>query len=488
MCKLVAATTFSLLTLFLSSQANAADIVGGSGSAAGELILDWGKYKADERAHKIKFSLSLASTNIGLLQNGKIDFAILDHPISDDELAKLRLVQFPFALSGVAIVVNLPNTMAGTLRLDGPTIGKIFSGEITHWDDTAIIALNPKHDLPNKPITIVHSGEASLDYPVFNAYAGGVSEKWKSAEASGGKREWPANSVLTDSYSTRIAALKSKPYSIGYLPMQHMSQTSISTVHIQNRDGKFIGLSDTSIIASTATTNLDDRRSANLSLINKSGSTTWPISYFTIVAISQDRIKEDKITQLLGTVTYGLKFGALKTTIYNYVAIPDQLSKSIIANIENAPTSSGAAAAIKTPTRPNSVPEAAAGKKNSDDESLRQRNEANAAQEQARRIEEKNRAAKQLADELAREQAIKEARAAKLASEEAIKTAKAAKLEAEALAEKNRLIAKAEKDKADKEKAEKERIEKEQADKEKAIQMRNQKDEDPLEAYRRSLK
>ena len=61
-------------------------------------------------------------------------------------------------------------------------------------------------------------------------------------------------------------------------------------------------------------------------------------------------------------------------------------------------------------------------------------------------------------------------------------------MEAEALAEKNRLIAKAEKDKADKEKAEKERIEKEQADREKAIQIRNQKDEDPLEAYRRSLK
>ena len=125
--------------------------------------------------------------------------------------------------------------------------------------------------------------------------------------------------------------------------------------------------------------------------------------------------------------------------------------------------------------------------KNKNEDELAEKRNRQRVDDDSRKTEEKNRAAKQLADDLAREQALKEAKAAKLAAEEAIKVAKAAKLEADLLAEKNRLLAKAEKEKADKEKAERERIEQEKAEKEKAIEARNQKDEDPIEAYRRSI-
>lgn len=200
-------------------------------------------------------------------------------------------------------------------------------------------------------------------------------------------------------------------------------------------------------------------------------------------------MKDEKIAQLLSVISHGLKSGSLKPTVHNYIAIPEQISKSIIAKIETLTAGSNTGTAVKSSPAKSSqdiAQEALANKKRSDEEAQRQRVDSNTtAQDESRRTEDKNRAAKLLADEMVREQAIKEARATKLAAEEAIKAANAAKLQAEQLAEKNRLIAKAEKDRADKEKAEKEQAERE---KERAIQLRNQKDEDPLEAYRRSVK
>jgi len=488
MYKVVTAATFSLATLILSTQSYAVETLGGGGNTAEKLLLDWAKAKLGNKTNTVKFSTSIASGDLSMVQNGKIDFAILDAPLSDAELNQMNLLQVPFALSGVSIVVNLPNTMAGALRLDSQTLGKIFSGEISQWDDPAITALNPKHDLPKVPIVIVHSGDNSTDFPVLNSYLGFISEKWRAGELNGKKRGWPANAIFADGFTARIAALKSTPYTIGYLPMQYMQQPVVSAVHLKNRDGNFGGLSDTGIIAATSTVNIEDGHAASLSLINKSGNASWPISSFAFVVVSKDRLKDERVAQLLSVISYGLKSGSLKTTLHNYIAIPDQISKSIMEKIDAI--NSGANTASATRIAPvkagnDSAQEVLANKKRSEEELSRQR--ADVTQDENRRAEERSRAAKQQADEIAREQAIKEAKAAKLAAEEAIKAAQAAKLEADKLAEKNRQIAKLEKERADKEKADKDRADKERADKEKAIELRNQKDEDPLEAYRRTV-
>jgi hypothetical protein len=308
---------------------------------------------------------------------------------------------------------------------------------------------------------------------------------------NGKNREWPANSISTDGFSSRISALKNTAFSIGYLPMQYMPQPTLSAVHMKNRDGNFIGLSDTGIIASTSTVSIDDKQSASLSLINKSGSYSWPISTFSYIVVNKNRLNDEKIIQLLNVIHYGLKFAQINSTVHNYVTIPDKITKSIITKIETLTSGANTGTTAKLSPAKNSqenLQAAIASKKRSDEEVQSQRSDLiTAAQEESIRIETKNRAARQIADDIARDQAIKEAKAAKLAAEEAIKAANAAKMQAELLAEKNRLIAKAEKDRADKEKAEKERAEKEKAEKERAIQLRNQKDEDPLEAYRRSI-
>jgi phosphate transport system substrate-binding protein len=471
--KIVSAATFSFLTAALSFQSLALEIVSGSGNPAEKLILDWSNSKPGNKNNSVRFNSGFAANDLNMLQNGKIDFAILDAPLSEADLSRMNLLQFPFALNGISIVVNLQNTLAGTLRLDGQTLGKIFSGEITKWDEPAITALNPKHDLAGKTITIIHSGDTSADYASTNSYLAGVNDKWRAGDAGGRKREWPANSIYADGMANRLATLQKTAYSIAYLPMQHHQQAGLTTVHLKNKDGNFVGLSDTSILATTSTADIEEGKAASLSLINKSGRSSWPISTFTFVVVAKNSLTDEKVAQTLSVIGYGLKSASLKTTVHNYILLPDKISHAIIAKIESLPAATSSTARVAPVT---AAPEKAPV------EVAKPRPEVNAAEQEERiRMENKQRA-RLAAEEQAKEQALKQAKADKLAAEEALKAAAAAKLQAEQLAEKNRLIAKAEKDRADKEKADKEKAEKE---KERAIQLRNQKDEDPLEAYRR---
>jgi ABC-type phosphate transport system substrate-binding protein len=101
--KFVSAVTLILAAMILSFQVSAAEIVGGGGNAAEKLILDWATAKPGNRANPVKFSSSIVSNDLAAVQSGKIDFAIVDAPLSEVDLARMKLLQFPFALGGVSI-------------------------------------------------------------------------------------------------------------------------------------------------------------------------------------------------------------------------------------------------------------------------------------------------------------------------------------------------------------------------------------------------
>jgi phosphate transport system substrate-binding protein len=476
--KFVIALTASLLAF----QTFAVEILGGSGHASEKLILDWAASKPNARENVVKFSDSILADDLVMLQKKKIDFAIVDSPLSEADLATMKLLQFPFTLGGISIVVNLPANLSGALKLDSQTVGKIFSGEITNWNDSAISSLNPKHELPNQEIVIVHSRTSSKDYPIFNAYIGTINEKWKAGDSKATGRVWPSNSVYKEGLADRYAAIKSTPYSIGYMPILSNIHPSLTPVQIKNKDGNFVRLSDTGILAAASKVNVENASADNLTLINKGGSASWPISNFSFILVNKDSVNEEKVVHFLNIISYGLKSGSLKPLLYDYVALPDQASRSIVARIESL-TNLGNKKFVGVTSAPNEKAddtlEKLANKKRIDDEAasakrsaspndedtaekkLKQQAEARAAalelsrQNEARKAEElaKTKAAKLQAEAVAREEAIMAAKAAKIAADE--------------------LLAKARKKEAD--------------DKQRELELRDQKDEDPLTAYKRSL-
>jgi len=132
---------------------------------------------------------------------GGVAFAGSDAYLGDDELPVANdrcggdVVSVPVYVSPIAVIYNLPGVT--DLSLDAATIGAIFEGTITTWDDKAIADLNPDADLPSSAITPVHRGDDSGTTKNFTDYltaasggswSGGVVETWpiKGGEAATG--------------------------------------------------------------------------------------------------------------------------------------------------------------------------------------------------------------------------------------------------------------------------------------------------------------
>ena len=83
-------------------------------------------------------------------------------------------------MGGVVPVVNIEGIKPGDIMLDGPTLAKIFLGEIKTWNDPAIQKLNPSAKLPSQAIVVVHRSDGSGTTFIFTDYLSKVSPDWKS--------------------------------------------------------------------------------------------------------------------------------------------------------------------------------------------------------------------------------------------------------------------------------------------------------------------
>ena len=88
-------------------------------------------------------------------------------------------------------VVNIDGMKPGDVTLDGPTLAKIFLGEIKTWNDPAIAKLNPSAKLPAQPIVVVHRSDGSGTTFIWTDYLSKVSPEWKSKVGVNTAVEWP---------------------------------------------------------------------------------------------------------------------------------------------------------------------------------------------------------------------------------------------------------------------------------------------------------
>jgi len=109
---------------------------------------------------------------------GGSGFAGSDSYLKEEELAgkfetcapDAKAVDLPVYISPIAVIFNVDGVT--DLNVDAPTLAKIFKGEITKWNDPAIVALNEGTTLPATPITAVHRSDDSGTTKNFADYLG----------------------------------------------------------------------------------------------------------------------------------------------------------------------------------------------------------------------------------------------------------------------------------------------------------------------------
>lgn len=149
---------------------------------------------------------------------GGVTFAGTDSYLDDEEVTAATakcgsdIVQVPTYVSPIAVIYNLDGV--DELNLSPKTVGLIFEGKITKWDDAAIAADNPDAKLPDTDITAVHRSDDSGTTKNFTNYLEAASEGgW-----SGGTIEtWPIKGgEAAEGTSGVVAAVTGGNGTIGY--------------------------------------------------------------------------------------------------------------------------------------------------------------------------------------------------------------------------------------------------------------------------------
>ncbi len=111
-----------------------------------------------------------SGTGISEASNGTIDIGASDAYLSPSEVtADPSLKNIPLAISAQIVAYNVPGVTAH-LKLSGQTLSKIYQGEITTWNDSAIASANPGVTLPATPIVTLHRSDSSGDTFLFTTY------------------------------------------------------------------------------------------------------------------------------------------------------------------------------------------------------------------------------------------------------------------------------------------------------------------------------
>jgi phosphate transport system substrate-binding protein len=272
-----------------------------------------------------------------------VDFGGTDEPMKPDELKQLGIYQFPTLVGGVVPVLNVKGIQAGQLTLDGPTLAKIFLGDVSRWNDPAIKKLNPKAKLPDKAITVVHRADGSGTTFIFSSYLAEVSPEFKSKVGAGKSLQWPAaNSVGAKGNPGVAGQVQNIDGAIGYVEYAYASQNKIPYANLINKSGKVVK-PDLDTFASAAA-NADWKNAPvgyGIMLNNEPGDNSWPIVGATFIMIHKDQPDAPKGKAILDFFAWAFKDGGNIAKELHYVVLPASVVKMVEADWAKEITSGG---------------------------------------------------------------------------------------------------------------------------------------------------
>ena len=275
------------------------------------------------------------------LASGVVNFAGSDSPIPAKEASNFTgktILYFPVVIGPIALSYNLSGVTG--LKLDGPTIAKIFQGQIKTWNDPAITALNPGAKLPSTAITIARRSDSSGTTQNFSQFlvnaAPGV---WKLGTSS--TISWPSNSRGGTGNGGVDSIVKSTKGAIGYVDYADAKASSLSMASVKNSAGDYVAPSAAS--ASAAADQATVKPDLTFSAIWAPGATSYPITYQSWVLVYAAQSSSTTTANLKGYLGYLLGAGQKLLPELNYAPLPASIDKMAIAQLSKI--GSGAAAA-----------------------------------------------------------------------------------------------------------------------------------------------
>ena len=295
------------------------DVTGAGASFPAPVYAKWAAAYNTATGVRINYQSVGSGAGIRQIKAKTVDFGASDMPLTDEELAKDGLVQFPTVIGGVVPVVNIQGIKPGQLKLTGEVLGNIYLGKISKWNDPAIVALNPGVKLPDAAIAPVRRADGSGTTFVFTNYLSKVNAEWKQTVGEGAAVKWPAGAGGKGNEG--VAAFVGRlPNSIGYVEYAYAKTNNLSHVAMKNVSGEYVQPDDSAFKASAA--GADWNKSFYQVLTNQPGKTAWPMSSATFILMHKAPQKPEQSTGALKFFDWVYVNGDKTAAELDYVPLP----------------------------------------------------------------------------------------------------------------------------------------------------------------------
>jgi phosphate transport system substrate-binding protein len=319
------------LSLVMGTAAGAADISGAGATFPYPLYAKWADTYKKETGIGLNYQSIGSGGGIKQIKAKTVTFGASDMPLKAEELKEAGLVQFPTVTGGAVPVVNLEGIKPDDLVLDGPTLAKIFLGEIKTWDDPAIKKLNPKLKLPSQAIVVVHRSDGSGTTFIWTDYLSKVSEAWKSNVGANTAVEWPTGLGAKGNEGVANNVLQTKG-AIGYVEYAYAKQNKMTFVDMINKDGERTAPSAASFEAAAANADWAHTPGFYQILTDQPGAKSWPIAGATFILVHAVPDDPAAATAALKFFRWAYEKGGKMAEELDYVPLP----KSVVALIEKS--------------------------------------------------------------------------------------------------------------------------------------------------------
>jgi phosphate transport system substrate-binding protein len=325
-----AAASAAVWSLAAVAPVTAADISGAGATFPYPIYAKWADAYKKETGVGLNYQSIGSGGGIKQIKAKTVTFGASDAPLKGADLDETGLIQFPMVMGGIVPVANLEGIKPGELVIDGPTLAKIFLGEIKTWDDAALKKLNPSAKLPSDAIAVVHRSDGSGTTFNFTYYLADVSADWKSKVGSNTSVEWPVGigAKGNEGVANNVGNTKG---SIGYVEYAYASQNKLTYTKMVNKAGKTVEPTSEAFQAAAANADWKSQPGYGVILANQPGDQSWPMTAATWILMYKKPQDAAASAEALKFFAWAYDKGDKMAAELDYVPMPDSVVKDIKA-------------------------------------------------------------------------------------------------------------------------------------------------------------
>ncbi|MBE9079068.1 phosphate ABC transporter substrate-binding protein PstS [Romeria aff. gracilis LEGE 07310] len=264
---------------------------------------------------------------------GTVDFGASDAPLTDEEKSQFSSqygadpIQVPMTGGLVVFAYNLSGV--DNLQLSREDYCGIVSGDITSWDDPAIVEANPDAELPSEPINFVHRSDGSGTTFLFTNHIQAACPNWTAGAAK--TVDWPVG-VGAKGNEGIAAQIQQTNGSIGYVEYTYANENNISMASLENQAGNYIEPSPEAGAAVLEGQEIPDDFA--LTVPDPEGDQAYPIVGLTWMLLYPEYDDPQKAEAINAMVEWALQEGDEQATELGYIPLTEGVQESVVSTVK----------------------------------------------------------------------------------------------------------------------------------------------------------